>query len=107
MTTVWVNRQLYFQPPVEPVILGLTLRAVDPQCPEADDGRRWVYEGRDRWMLRANGAWRFASVLAERGAAQAVEFRCPAPGCGTIETAPEKIVIGHCSKCNAQTGAPA
>ena len=107
MTAAWLDRQHYFELPVEPVIVGLVIRAVDPARPEVDDGRRWVYEGRNRWMLYRNGAWTFRSVLSEHGAAQAVEFRCPTTDCSTIETTPEKMLAGMCSRCNAQTGWPA
>lgn len=107
MTAAWLERQLYFEPPVEPVIVGLVVRAVDPSNPEDDDGRRWTYEGRNRWMLPRNGSWSFASVMAERGAARVVEFRCPAQGCGAPETTAEKMLNGMCGRCNAQTGWPA
>lgn len=106
MTTAWMDRQLYFQPPVAPRIVGLAIRAVDPARPDHDDGRRWVHEGRDRWMLHRNGAWKFTAVLGELGAAQITHFRCPVRGCGYVETTREKMLDGYCSKCNAQTGLP-
>jgi hypothetical protein len=107
MTTAWMERQLYFQPPVVPAVLGMYIRAVDPAQPEDDDGRRWLNKGRNRWMLYRNGLWSFASVLAERGAAAAVGFLCPADDCGNVEVTPEAMLNGHCTRCNVQTGWPA